>query len=61
MSQILNLPPRPNPLVKTSKDFLFEKKLGQGAFGQVFQVRLRTIPGLFAVKMVKLIRLNYID
>ena len=59
MTYYLNLPIRPNPLVQNSRDFMFEKKLGQGAFGQVFQVRLRSKSGIFAVKMVKIIRLNY--
>lgn len=58
MSPKLNLPSRPNPMVKSTKDIIFNRKLGQGAFGQVFQIQIKNLPGKYAIKMVELIRLN---
>jgi len=52
MSKVLNLPSRPNPMVNSTKDIIFEKKLGQGAFGQVFRISIRGTFGTYAVKMV---------
>lgn len=52
MSPILNLPSRPNPLVRGTQDIIFNRKLGQGAFGQVFQIQIKGLPGKFAIKMV---------
>ena len=61
MSQLLNLPTRLNPLVRGQNEIIFEKKLGQGAFGQVFKIRLKTRNGIFALKKVNITRSIYID
>ena len=60
MAKILNLPTRNFPLVEGCNDLIFQNKLGEGAFGQVFKIKIRNLPGIFAVKIVKLTRLNYI-
>jgi hypothetical protein len=61
MSKVLNLPTRPNPMVNNTRDIIFEKKLGQGAFGQVFRISIRGTFGTYAVKMVQIIRSNFTD
>lgn len=49
----VHLPTRPTPLANSIKEFLIEKQIGQGAFGQVFKVRLRNNPQIiYAIKKV---------
>ena len=51
---MLYLPPRPQPLASSIKDFNIIKQIGQGAFGQVFKVTLKKNAGqVFAIKKVK--------
>ena len=51
---MLYLPPRPQPLASSIKDFNIIKQIGQGAFGQVFKATLKKNAGqVFAIKKVK--------
>ena len=61
MSFELNLPSRKQQVVNSSNDLIFEKQLGQGAFGQVFKAKIKHSGQYIAVKMVKLTRSNLND
>ena len=56
MHKILNLPTRRTPVVNSSKDFIFERCVGQGSFGKVYRARIKGKEEVFGVKMVRVIR-----